>query len=208
MYHFPVPSFGGFRVRRANLARFCGDDESRLRPACVQTGREDGGQCLKMWQIHARAEAPRQSRKEREPGPASVRLSNWIWLRTESIDGIPVTPNHTHVWFMCGTDGANGSPSGQKVSVFDRCPEPAANGSGLHPGKRYSLSLEKEQPGTWEICLINECNLPADGMEVGGVIVVRERESRSHGEGHQPVAIGTEQRRRPEEISWNLSISK
>jgi len=190
------------------LASSCGDDESRLRPACTQTGSEDGGQYLKLWQIYARAEAPRQRRKVREPEPDPVRLSIRIRLRTGSIDGIPVTPNRTHIWFMCETDGANGSPSGQKVSVFDRCPEPAVNGSGLHLGKRYSLSLEKEQPGTWEICLINECNLPADGMEVGGVIVVRERESRSHGEGHQPVAIGTEQRRRPEEISWNLSISK
>jgi hypothetical protein len=174
----------------------------------MQTGREDGGQYLKLWQIQPSAEAPRQRRKEREPEPDPVRLSIRIWLRTGSIDGIPVRTNRTHVWFMCETDGANGSPIGQKVSVFDRCPEPAANGSGLHPGNRYSLSPDKEQPGTWEIYPINKCNLPADGIEVGGVIVVRERENRSHGKGHQPVAIGTEQRRRPEEISWNLSTSK
>ena len=109
---------------------------------------------MKMWQIHARAEAPRQRRKEREPEPAPVRLSNWIWLRTESIDGIPVRTYHTHVWFMCGTDGAKGFPDGQKVSVFDRRPEPTANCSGLHPGNRYSLSPDKESSGTWESCLI------------------------------------------------------
>ena len=168
------------------MASFCGDDGSRLRLVCMQTGREDGGQCLKMWQIHARAEAPRQRRKEREPEPAPVRLSNWIWLRTESIYGIPVTPHHTHVWFKCGTDGAKGFPLGQNVSVFDRRPELTANCSGLHPGNRYSLSPVKEQPGTRESYPIKKRNLPADGIEVRGVIVVRERESRSHGEGRQP----------------------
>ena len=104
-------------MRRANLARFCGDDASRLRPACVQTGRGDGGQYLKMWQIHARAEAPRQRLDEWELGPAPAGRSNWIWLRTGSVYGIPVTPFLTHAWFMCETDGAKGFLFGQKVSV-------------------------------------------------------------------------------------------
>ncbi len=104
-------------MRQANLARFCGDDASRLRPACVQTGREDGGQNLRMWQIHARAEAPRQRRKEREPRSELVRRSYWIWLRTGSIYGTPVTPIPTHAWFTCGADGANGFRLGQKVSA-------------------------------------------------------------------------------------------
>ena len=114
---------------------------------------------MKMWQIHTGAEAPRQRRKEREPEPAPVRLSNWIWLRTESIDGIPVRTYHTHVWFMCGTDGAKGFPDGQKVSVFDRRPEPTANCSGLHPGNRYSLSLKREQRGTQETCIASPFGL-------------------------------------------------
>ena len=192
-------------MRRANLASFCGDDANRLRPACVHTGREDGGQCLKMWQIHARAEAPRQRRKEREPGPAPVRLSNWIWLRTGSIYGIPVTPNHTHVWFMCGTDGANGFPTGQKVSVFDRRPEPTANCSGLHPGNRYSLSPDKESPGTRESCLIQTT-----------ICLGWDRSQRRHSSPRTGKPFTwrrtpaspkeSEQGRRPEEISWILSI--
>ncbi len=106
------------------MVSFCGDDEGRLRPACVQTGREEGGQCLKMWQIHTRAEAPRQRLDEWEPGPAPAGRSNWIWLRTGSIDGIPVTSNRTHVWFMCETDGAKGFAFGQNVLVTDQRPEP------------------------------------------------------------------------------------
>ena len=142
-------------MRQANLARFCGDDANRLRPACVQTGREDGGQNLKIWQICPRAEAPRQRRKRKEPRPSFVRQSTWIWLRTGSVYGIPVTPILTHAWFMCGTDGANGFRFGQKcwsLQTDDR--STTAVSSGLHPGNRHSLSPGKESSGTWESCLI------------------------------------------------------
>ena len=173
------------------MAKFCGDDANRLRPPCVQTGREDGGQYLKMWHIHARAEAPRQWRKEREPGLAPVRLSTWIWLRTGSIYGIPVRLYPTYAWFRCGTDGANGFRFGQKVSVIDRRPEYYCNplwtpsGEQIQPKSRKGVARD---PG--ELSHPYD-NLPVDEMEVGGVIVVRERENRSHGEGHQPVAIET-----------------
>lgn len=137
-------------MRQANLARFCGDDTCRLRPVCVQTDREDGGQNLKIWQICPRAEAPRQRRKRKEPRPSFVRQSTWIWLRTGSIYGIPVTPNHTHAWFLCGTDGAKTSFWSKKCWSMTNDRSATAICSGLHPGNRYSLSPGKESSGTWE----------------------------------------------------------
>ncbi len=179
-----------FQVRRANLVEFCGDGVSRLRPACVQTGRGDGGQNLKMWQIHARAEAPRQRQKEREPGTALVGRSNWIWLRTGSVYGIPVSAILTHAWFMCETDGANGFLFGQKVSVTTyrrserNCSQlRTPSGEQTQPKSRKGNTRD---PGELA-CSYN--NLPVDESEVGGVIVVRGRENRPHGEGHQPVAM-------------------
>ena len=177
-------------MRQANLVRFCGDDASRLRPACVQTGREDGGQYLKMWQIHARAEAPRQRLEEWEPGPVPAGRSNWIWLRTGSVYGIPVTPILTHAWFMCGSDGANGFRVGQKV-LTTTCQR-----SERHCNLFRTPSGEQTQPKSGkgiarnpgELAHSNN-NLPVNEPEVGGVIVVRGREIRPHGEGHQPVAI-------------------
>ena len=160
-------------MRRANLARFCGDDASRLRPACVQTGREDGGQYLKMWQIHARAEAPRQRLEEWEPGPVPAGRSNWIWLRTGSVYGIPVTPILTHAWFMCGFDGANGFLFGQNVSVSNRRSEHYCNlfwtpsGEQTQPKSRKGIA---RNPG--ELTHLFQNNLLVDESEVGGVIVV------------------------------------
>ena len=194
------------RVRRANLARFCGDDEHRrLRPTCVQTGREDGGQYLKLWQIYARAEAPQQRLKEREPGPALVGRSNWIWLRTGSVYGTLVSGIPTHAWFMCGTDGANGFLYGQKVSVTTyrrserNCSQlRTPSGEQTQPKSRKGIARD---PGE----LVHPNNdLPVDEPEVGGVIVVRGRESRPHGEGHQSVAMeNVVEDSRPEVISWN-----
>jgi hypothetical protein len=178
-------------VRQANLVRFCGDDASRLRPAFVQTGREDGGQNLKIWQICPRAEAPRQRQKEREPRPELVCLSYWIWLRTGSVYGILVSRNPTHAWFMCGSDGAKGFRFGQKVSVTTyrrserNCSQlRTPSGEQIQPKSRKGNARD-----LGELSHPYQSNLPADGMKVGGVIVVRERESRLHCEGHQPVAI-------------------
>jgi len=161
-------------VRQANLARFCGDDASRLRPACVQTGRGDGGQYLKMWQIHARAEAPRQRLEEWEPGPAPAGRSNWIWLRTGSVYGIPVTPILTHAWFMCETDGAKGFLFGQKVSVTTyrrserNCSQlRTPSGEQTRPKSRKGIARD-----LGELAHPYQNNLPADESEVGGVIVV------------------------------------
>lgn len=178
------------QVRRANLARFCGDDMSRLRPAWVQTGREDGGQYLKLWQIYARAEAPRQRLKEWEPGPALVGRSNWIWLRTGSVYGIPVSAIPRHAWFMCGIDGAKGSLFGQKVLTTTsqrserNCSQlRTPSGEQTQPKSRKGNARD---PGE---LTHSYNNLPANESEVGGVIVVRGRETRPHGEGHQSVAI-------------------
>ena len=178
-------------MRRANLARFCGDDASRLRPACVQTGRGDGGQYLKMWQIHARAEAPRQRLEVWEPRPVPAGRSNWIWLRTGSVYGTLVNHFPTHARFKCGTDGAKDFVLVKKCRLQPTDVRSAtAVSSGLHPGNRHSLSPEKESPGTWESYPIQyQSNLPVVGIEVRGAIVVRGRESRLHGEGHQPGAI-------------------
>ena len=155
-------------------------------------GREDGGQNLKLWQIHARAEAPRQRRKEGEPRPRLVRRSYWIWLRTGSVYGIPVTPNHTHAWFMCGTGGANGFLFGQKVSVTTyrrserNCSQlRSPSGEQTRPKSRKGIVRD-----LGELAHPYQNNLPVDEPEVGGVIVVRGRESRLHGEGHQPVPKG------------------
>ena len=176
-------------MRRANLARFCGDDANLLRPVCVQTGREDGGQCLMIGQEYTRAEAPRQRLKGREPRPALVGQSTWIWLRTGSVYGIPVTPFLTHAWFMCESDGAKGSLYDQKVSVSNRRPE-------RHCNLFWTPSGEQTQPKSGEgiardlgELVHSNNNLPVNEPEVGGVIVVWEREIRSHGEGHQPAAI-------------------
>ena len=169
---FPFCLLRRIKVRRANLARFCGDDDSRLRPACVQTGREDGGQYLKIWQICPRAEAPRQRQKEREPRPGLVCQSTQIWLRTGSVYGIPVSRNLTHTWFMCGADGAKGFLFGQKVSANNRRSE--RNCSQLR-----SPSEEQTQPKSGKGIARNPgdsshpmSNLPVDGTKVGGVIVV------------------------------------
>ena len=137
-------------VRRANLTKFCGDDVNRLRPVCVQTYREDGGQNLKMWQMRPRAEAPRQRQKRREPRPEFVCQSTWIWLRTGSIYGIPVNHNPTHTWFMCRNDGAKTSIWSKtcRSMIDDR--SITAVRYGLHPGNRYSLSPGKDSSGTRE----------------------------------------------------------
>jgi hypothetical protein len=186
-------------VRQANLVRFCGDDASRLRPTFVQTGREDGGQNLKIWQICPRAEAPRQRRKEREPRPELVRRSYWIWLRTGSVYGIPVTPILTHVWLMCETDGAKGFLFGQKVSVTTyrrsecNCVQlRTPSGEQIQPKSRKGNARN-----LGELAHPYQSNLSADGTEVRGVIVVRGRENRLHGEGHQPVLKESLRRRRP-----------
>ena len=176
-------------VRQANLVRFCGDDASRLRPACVQTGREDGGQNLRMWQIHARAEAPRQRLKGREPRPGLVGRSIWIWLRTGSVYGIPITPIPTHTWFTCGTDGAKGFRLGQKVSAYNRRSERNCSQLRTPSGEQTQPKSGKGNARDLGELDHSNNNLPVNEPEVGGVIVVRERETRSHGKGHQPVAI-------------------
>lgn len=153
----------------------------------LQMGREEGGQNLRMWQIQPRAEAPRQRRKCLEPRPEIVRRSTQIRLRTESIYGTLVIRNRANAWLICTDDGA------KILRVYKTCWSQASDQDitairpGLHPGNRYSLSSGKELPGTRESHSSHlESNLPAVGMEVGGVIVVRGRESRPHGEGHQP----------------------
>jgi len=148
---------------------------------------------LKIWQIYPRAKAPRQRQKEREPRPELVCLSTQIWLRTGSIYGIPVSRTLTHTWFRCETDGAKGFLFSQKVSVTTHrrsernCSQlRTPSGEQIQPksGKGNARDLG-------ELSHLYQNNLPVDGTEVGGVIVVRERENRSHGEGHQPVAMET-----------------
>ena len=161
---------------------------------------------MKIWQICPRAKAPRQRQKEREPRPELVCLSYWIWLRTGSVYGILVSRNLTHTWFMCGSDGAKGFLFGQKV-LASTCQRSEHNCNQLR-----TPSGEQTQPKSrkgnardlGELFHPYQSNLPADGTEVRGAIVVRGRESRLHGEGHQPV---------PKEVSvaeestgnlWNL----
>ena len=148
---------------------------------------------MKIWQICPRAKAPRQRRKEREPRPELVRLSYWIWLRTGSVYGTPVSRNLTHTWFMCGTDGAKGFLFGQKVlAITGRRSERncsqlrTPSGEQTQPKSRKGIARDLGEPAH-----PYQNNLPADESEVGGVIVVREQESCSHGEGHQPVAMET-----------------
>jgi hypothetical protein len=148
---------------------------------------------LKIWQICPRAKAPRQRQKEREPRPELVCLSTQIWLRTGSIYGIPVSRNLTHTWFMCGNDGAKGFLFGQKVlAITGRRSERNCSQLRTPSGEQIRPKSGKGNArDLGELSRPYQSNLSADGTEVGGVIVVREQESCSHGEGHQPVAMET-----------------
>ena len=128
---------------------------------------------MRMWQIQPRAEAPRRRQKWRKPRPDIVCRSTWIWLRTGSIYGTPVIRNYANFWFICMDDGAKTLCLCKKCWSWTSDQGITAILPGLHPGERCSLSPGKESPGTRDSCSIqSESNLSADGVKVGGVIVV------------------------------------
>ena len=160
-----------------------------------------------MWQIHARAEAPRQRRKGREPRPALVCRSYWIWLRTGSIYGTPVTPILTHAWLRCETDGANGFRFGQKVSVTTyrrserNCSQfRTPSGGQMQPKSRKGIARD-----------LGELSHPISKQFACGW----DRSQRCHSSPRtgKPSTwrraparpIEPNQERSPEAISWNLS---
>lgn len=158
-------------------------------PIPVQGNGEDGGQfwLRPMW---SRTEAPRQRSEARESGPSIADRSTWIWLRTGSVYGTPVMRYHaTHpinVRDLMKPTPFHPRGRWRYENIIDRCHTVFSMGN--HPGERRSLSPGRERPGTQESRTIRPKKTMSllYGSEVRGVIVVRERESRLHGEGHQP----------------------
>ena len=163
-----------------------------LCPSSAQRGGEGGGQAAPgpSW---CSSEAPRRRLGEGEPRPPTAGRPNRIWLRTESVYGIPVSP-----YLIPRSVNGIGMMKPNLSSLQERCRSVRIGDhhltvfdDGYHPGKRRSLSPNGELLGTLGELpanhVIGTAWRPQGWEEVGDTIVVWARESRVRGEGCQPI---------------------